>query len=48
VIEDDGKTEDEFVIDLLAMNDALIRLNYEAHNLGGLITHNMSRITGEV
>ncbi len=47
VIEEDGKTEEEFVADLLAMNDELTRLNGEASGLEAVIAHNVAKITGE-
>lgn len=47
VIEEDGKTEEEFVADLLAMNDELVRLNEEARGLGVVIAHNVLKLTGE-
>lgn len=47
VIEEDGKTEEEFVADLLAMNDELTQLNSEAHGLESVIAHNIAQIAGE-
>ena len=47
VIEEDGKTEEEFIAELLAMNDELVQLNNEAHNLGSTIAHNIRQVTGE-
>ncbi|MBI5611765.1 MAG: SAM-dependent DNA methyltransferase [Gammaproteobacteria bacterium] len=47
VIEEDGKTEEEFVADLLAMNDELTRLNGEARGLEAVIAHNVAKITGD-
>jgi len=47
VIEEDGKSEEEFVADLLAMNDELTQLNEEAHSLEAAITHNVLRLTSE-
>ena len=47
VIEEDGKTEEEFIADLLAMNDELTRLNGEARELEQMIAHNVARIAGE-
>ncbi len=47
VIEEDGKSEEEFVAELLAMNDELTRLNGEAHELARVIAHNVAQIAGE-
>ena len=47
VIEEDGKTEEEFIADLLAMNDELTRLNGEARKLEAVIAHNVAQIAGE-
>ncbi len=47
VIEEDGKTEEEFVADLLAMNDELTRLNEDARTLETTIAHNVRQIAGE-
>jgi type I restriction enzyme M protein len=47
VIEEDGKTEEEFVSDLLAMNDELTRLNDEARGLEKVVASNITQITGE-
>ena len=47
VIEEDGKTEEEFVADLLVMNDELVRLNDEARGLEVVIAGNIAGISGE-
>ena len=47
VIEEDGKTEEEFVADLLAMNDELSRFNDEARELETTIAHNILQIAGD-
>jgi type I restriction enzyme M protein len=47
VIEEDGKTEEEFVGELLGMNDELIRLNEDAHGLEGVIAHNVAQMAGD-
>jgi len=47
VIEEDGKTEEEFVEDLLAMNQELNSLNLEARKLEKVIHHNVLKLTGE-
>lgn len=48
VVEEDGKTEEEFVADLLAMNDELSSLNSAAHGLEMVIGHNVLQIAGDV
>ncbi|OGT15351.1 MAG: N-6 DNA methylase [Gallionellales bacterium RIFCSPHIGHO2_02_FULL_57_16] len=47
VIEEDGKTEEEFVADLLAMNEELFSLNGAAQGLEKVINHNVAQIAGE-
>ena len=47
VIEEDGKTEEEFIEDLLAMNQKLSSLNREAQDLENIIHHNVLKLTGE-
>ena len=47
VIEEDGKTEEEFVADLLAMNDELTQLNKEARKLESVIAYNVTQIAGD-
>jgi type I restriction enzyme M protein len=47
VIEEDGKTEEEFIDGLLAMNNELTRLNDEARELEAVIAHNIRQLTGE-
>jgi type I restriction enzyme M protein len=47
VIEEDGKTEEEFINDLLAMNDELCQLNAEARDLENVIIKNIHQITGD-
>ncbi len=47
VIEEDGKTEEEFVSELLAMNEELTLLNREALNLESVIFANVSQIAGD-
>ena len=47
VIEEDGKTEDEFAAGLLAMNDELARLNAEARVLEDVIASNVKMLVGE-
>jgi len=47
VIEEDGKTEEEFVEDILATNDELLRLNKQARELESIVTNNILQLTGE-
>ncbi|MDP1787505.1 N-6 DNA methylase, partial [Nitrosomonas sp.] len=47
VIEEDGKSEEEFIAELLAMNDELSSLNNAARELEVTIIHNILRVTGD-
>ena len=47
VIEEDGKTEEEFIEEMLTMNEELERLNAEARELETVIAHNIRQIAGE-
>jgi type I restriction enzyme M protein len=47
VIEEDGKTEEEFTSGLLAMNDELTRLNTEARALEKVIAANVKMLAGD-
>jgi type I restriction enzyme M protein len=47
VIEEDGKTEEEYIEELLAMNDELTKLNNEARTLEAVISQNIRQISGE-
>ncbi len=47
VIEEDGKTEEEFVSELLSMNEELTGLNEAARALEKVIAHNVVLIAGE-
>ena len=47
VIEEDGKTEEEFVEDILTTNDELVHLNKQARELESIITKNILQLTGE-
>lgn len=47
VIEEDGKTEEEFIEEMLTTSDELFRLNSNARKLEAAITHNIKQITGE-
>ena len=48
VIEEDGKTEEEFIEEILEMNKELEQLNQEAHELEGIIAHNVRAIAGDL
>lgn len=47
VIEEDGKTEEEFIEEMLSLNDELEKLNAEAHVLEAVIGKNIRLIAGE-
>lgn len=47
VIEEDGKTEEEFIADLLAINEELFSLNDAARGLEKIVGHNVAQIAGE-
>lgn len=47
VIEEDGKTEEEFIAEMLDLHDELEQLNSEAHALEAVIAHNIRQIAGE-
>ncbi len=47
VIEEDGKTEEEFVEEMLLLNAELEKLNEEAHELEAVISRNIKLIAGE-
>ena len=47
VIEEDGKTEEEFVADLLAMNDELSALVLQANAITSVIDKNLHALVGE-
>ncbi len=48
VIEEDGKTEEEFIEDLLSVQNEIIKLNNDAKELENVITHNLRQLTGDV
>ena len=48
IIEEDGKTEEEFITDLLAMNDELTGLNEDARSLESVIARNVTLIVGDM
>ncbi len=47
VIEEDGKTEEEFLADLAAMNSELTRLNKHAHQVGLTIEATVRRLVSD-
>ena len=47
VIEEDGKTEEEFISEMLEMNDELNKLNTETKEFEKVINHNIGKLTGE-
>ncbi len=47
VIEEDGKTEEEYIEEMLSLNDELEKLNEEARKLESVISHNIKQIAGE-
>ena len=47
VIEEDGKTEEEFIEEMLVMNEELKQLSGKACKLEKVINHNLVQITGE-
>jgi type I restriction enzyme M protein len=47
VIEEDGKTEEEFLAEILDLNGELERLNAEARQLEGIIGHNVRQLAGD-
>ncbi len=48
VIEEDGKTEEEFIAELLAMNEELSGLNDAARELEAVIANNIRQMAGEL
>jgi type I restriction enzyme M protein len=47
VIEEDDKSEEEFIAELLVMNDELTNLNSLAQNLENVIAHNIQQLAGD-
>ncbi len=47
VIEEDGKTEEEFLAELGAMNEELELLNVEARQIETMISHNIQQVMGD-
>ena len=48
VIEEDGKTEEEFIADLAELNDELLGLTNNSNKLSNIIKKNISSLIGEV
>lgn len=48
VIEEDGKTEEEFISDLFEMNDELVSLNKAGLKLSSIISKNMKHLVGDL
>ncbi|WP_414756278.1 type I restriction-modification system subunit M [Anabaena sp. CCY 9910] len=48
VIEEDGKTEEEFIEEILSLNQELETLNQEAHLLERIIAHNVREVAGDL
>jgi len=48
VIEEDGKTEEEFIADILDLNKELEKLNQEAYQLERIIASNIKEIAGDL
>jgi type I restriction enzyme M protein len=46
VVEEDGKTEEKFITDLLTLNDELEALNHGASKLGKVISANIASLVG--
>jgi len=47
VIEEDGKTEEEFIAQILDMNTELLTRNRAAEDLSKVISHNLAAVTGD-
>ena len=47
VIEEDGKTEEEFTEDILSLNAELLELNKQAAALESVIEHNVKQLVGD-
>lgn len=48
VIEEDGKTEEEFISEMMSLQETLETLNKEAHGLESIIAKNIRLVAGEV
>ena len=47
VIEEDGKTEEEWIAEVLALSDELDELNAQSQTLEALLSHNLKELVGE-
>jgi type I restriction enzyme M protein len=47
VIEEDGRTDEEFVAEISALHDELVRLNAKARELEDVINHNIKQLTSD-
>ena len=47
MIEEDGKTEEEFIAQILDMNTELLTRNRAAEDLSKVISHNLAAVTGD-
>lgn len=47
VIEEDGKTEEEFIADILNLNDQLVMLSRSARELEKIASDNITILSGE-
>jgi len=47
VIEEDGKTHEKFIDEMLAINQELNELNTDARELEKIVNHNILKLTGE-
>ena len=47
VIEEDGKTEEEFIDEMISMNEEVIKLNADAKELEKVIAKNIRQVAGE-
>jgi type I restriction enzyme M protein len=48
VVEEDGKTEEEFIADVLSIGDELRVLTESQSNLESVISNNLKQLTGDV
>jgi len=48
VIEEDGKTEEEFISEVVTLDDQLAKLNQAALQLGETIASNIKALTGDI
>jgi type I restriction enzyme M protein len=48
MIEEDGRTEEEFIEELIDTQQGLDSLNREAQTLQDVIAHNLKQISGDI